>query len=716
MRANEDASNTNAVVVALPAADDPVHALGPEPSHVTLAYLGKPDDLDGEEVNARLAQVAKKYGPVTDNVSGKGTLGKDNAHVLHLDGEGTSQLRQAALTHGPILEAHQKADQFPTWNPHVTIGYPDEDDSIDQLAQPEKVRFDRIALWHGDQQTEHPLEGPMPEENTLTASISDQDVTVDPVDPVAWHGVWVVEGSDSGDRRTFAPNSLSNRELPLPLTWQKAAAPGHQGEVKVGVTTHLARVQRESDGKFEIRAGGLMLQNAEADEVVGEMAAFGRVGCSVGVDSATFSLDKTKPGPFGGAVTFSEACITNCTMVITGAFADAWITLGEAPEGFFGTADEPEPDREAVAVAAGELESFEAAVTAFRRGPGWVTDPVPTRRIHSYWTTPGQPGYAKIAWGTGGDFNRCRVEVGKYLAKSGDARFINQTCAQWHKDALGYYPSTHAKMLGKHASLDPLPMPTLVASGGSQRWVPKKEWFRNPELTEATLLQFEEHPEGTRVFGHLAEWGKCHLDFPGICVTPPPLSDSGRNFMIHRILTDDGIVFGGHITLGGGHADGNLTLHAAKEHYDNVSSVFADVVIGEDAVGIWFSGWLRPDHNNEEDRFKLFAAQLSGDWRDAGPDGMALIAAHAVVSPGFGIQPTVHVEDGRQVALVAAGGLAPRTQTEEINGATLDEIVAAGIAKYEERRAARERIMAAASAVGADPADRMARLREQIGD
>jgi hypothetical protein len=41
----------------------------------------------------------------------------------------------------------------------------------------------------------------------------------------------------------------------------------------------------------------------------------------------------------------------------------------------------------------------------YGRGPGWITNPVATKRIHDYWTKKGQEGYAKIGWGTAGDFN-----------------------------------------------------------------------------------------------------------------------------------------------------------------------------------------------------------------------------------------------------------------------------------------------------------------------
>src|SRR5690606_17936487 len=46
-------------------------------------------------------------------------------------------------------------------------------------------------------------------------------------------------------------------------------------------------------------------------------------------------------------------------------------------------------------------------------GPGWITHPVPTGRIRRYWTKG--KGAAKIRWGMGGDFNRCRRQLVKYI-------------------------------------------------------------------------------------------------------------------------------------------------------------------------------------------------------------------------------------------------------------------------------------------------------------
>lgn len=56
--------------------------------------------------------------------------------------------------------------------------------------------------------------------------------------------------------------------------------------------------------------------------------------------------------------------------------------------------------------------------------------------LKAYWTEPGQPGSAKIRWGTPGDFTRCHAHLAD---KVGDER-AKRICAQWHHDTTGLWP------------------------------------------------------------------------------------------------------------------------------------------------------------------------------------------------------------------------------------------------------------------------------------
>ena len=58
--------------------------------------------------------------------------------------------------------------------------------------------------------------------------------------------------------------------------------------------------------------------------------------------------------------------------------------------------------------------------------------------LRRYWTRGA--GAAKIRWGTPGDWKRCVRHLGKYMGERAKGY-----CQLRHKDALGYYTSTHAK-------------------------------------------------------------------------------------------------------------------------------------------------------------------------------------------------------------------------------------------------------------------------------
>jgi hypothetical protein len=319
------------------------------------------------------------------------------------------------------------------------------------------------------------------------------------------------------------------------------------------------------------------------------------------------------------------------------------------------------------------------------RGKGWLTHPKETKRIHDYWTRPGEEGYAKIGWGAPGDFNRCRVLVGEKIAKNSpeDARFLNEICAQWHHDALGIWPGQHHSM---DREGDPAPAVSLVAAGGPKA---PAGWFADPQLPGPTHLTVTE--EG-RVFGHLAEWETCHIGFDGVCVAPPTSASGYAYFATGRVLLDDGSVARtGVISLGGGHAGHRLRPQVAVEHYDATSAAVADVCIGEDDHGIWCAGWIRPG-TTEEQIVALRASDISGDWREVRSGQMELVAALACNVGGFPVV-SVGVEGGRQTSLVAAGAIHdPDGDVLEVLAASVEKAIADRKHRRHRMRLLRDRV------------------------
>lgn len=177
---------------------------------------------------------------------------------------------------------------------------------------------------------------------------------------------------------------------------------------------------------------------------------------------------------------------------------------------------------------------------------------------------------------------------------------------------------------------------------------PPKAWFIDPKLPGPTKITVT--ADG-RVFGHLAEFGKCHLTFANTCVTVPRSRRGYADFHAGTTKTAEGTVLDtGVLTVDTGHADTAWNLvDRVKAHYDNTGTAAAVVRAGEDAHGVWVAGSLVPGAN-EELAQKLRRSPLSGDWRRI-EGALELVAALGVNRPGFAITAS-----GEEQALVYSNG------------------------------------------------------------
>ena len=161
---------------------------------------------------------------------------------------------------------------------------------------------------------------------------------------------------------------------------------------------------------------------------------------------------------------------------------------------------------------------------------------------------------------------------------------------------------------------------------------PSKAYFENPKLTRPTAITVAD--DGVHIFGHLATWDTCHVGIQGRCQTAPRSATDYSYFAHGEVETAEGAkVRTGRITLGTGHAALSLGSDAAKAHYDDTGTAVADIAVGEDPIGIWFSGALRPGVTEEQIR-TLRASAVSGDWRNM-QGNLELMALLAVNTPGF---------------------------------------------------------------------------------
>jgi 2'-5' RNA ligase len=766
-------ANTSTVIVALPAEDDPVHSIGPEQKHATLLWFGEVEAEEAvEAIHSTALQMARQGGPTMpfeqDTAGEVDGLGDDDppAVVLHMSSDARDleftleSLREGLLEEPVVREAWAAQKQWPTYTPHITLGYGDEvtEEDIKAAKNLSSVRFDRIAVWHRDQQTEYPLGGTVPEKEALVAAVGGGE-------PIPWFGVWTKEGVWTGDKRKFRKGSLSTRPLPLPFTWQKVADEGHKGNVTIGHMTHTKMAEGgealgiEVEGQEVIADGGEMLVSGiffesvpETDEAIGLLAEAGRFGVSVDADDTEFDFDEENEG-----IEFTKARVASACMLPIPAFHEGWVALGKAPwmededteeapdeekkpEGTEVPEDDmirddapPPPDddeekRKKVAAAAvgdeiltammeklhvsdrpadeplvpdvirtdaATVEFVDVAPGKTEDGPGWLTNPVDTDRIRDYWVSG--PGAAKIGWGTAGDFNRCRAMVAEYVKP----QHINGYCANRHYDALGVWPGPGKRGHSADAAAFDSPTVSLVAAGGH---CAPSEWFTDPMLSEVTPLQVTK--EG-RVYGHVAEWKQCHLDsvLAGDVCTSPPRSETDYSFFLNSgvvLLDNDTQAAVGQISVGDGHAGPRMSVRGALHHYDSTSTAVADVTCGEDDHGIWVAGWIRPG-TSDEMVTALRASDVSPDWREV-RGNLEMIALLAVNVGGFGIpRPRVATQDGRQVSLVASTGMVlhDREETGEITGGetgidyeALAAHVAAELAAASERKQALEAMAA----------------------
>lgn len=552
-----------------------------------------------------------------------------------------------------------------------------------------------------------------PDEDLPVDELEDDEEEITEI-PV--HGVATIEGRPTGDGRQFAVGSLSFGSLPQPLGYEFESAHGGDNS-RVAIVGRIDRfwTVEHPDGYMEARWSGVVFPHKEHAAEAIEGVIDGSIGgVSVIVDSvevdvseqresliARIKADQGEGAPeeemsaeemadlmIGDGTmpvtTFNAARIRRFDMVPTPAYQEAYLAIGDR---FYDELDDAEkkalddcgcasgqehpvevPADEAIA-ASGIIDLDETSVDsrytslfkepglAFapgtKDGPGWITHPTATARIRRYWVRG--KGAAKIRWGVPGDFNRCRNQLAKYVQ---NPEWLAGLCANMHKEAIGVWPGQEGGGRGRHsltASAPPMltliTEPEAIVAAAEQGTVKPAAAFKNPRLNGPTPLTIE----GDRIYGHLATWGVCHIGIRDMCVTAPHSTNNYAGYRTGTVLTDEGPMAVGNITMGTGHASIKANAKDAVAHYDNTGSVVADVVTGEDSFGIWFAGVLRPGLTADQVD-ALRASALSGDWRyDMMTGNTELCAALAVNVPGYPIPRTIAASGAMGGALVAAG-------------------------------------------------------------
>lgn len=508
--ASADGPRDGVLIVALPAADDPVTEDSSEDeAHLTTIWFGSTDEaaVDPSVVGPTVERIASTLAPFTAKVERRGTLGDDEADVLFLDADDVRFLREALLADEDILNGMKSVEQYPEWTPHVTLGYPDAPGAERTVAA---VKFDRLALWVAQERIEYPLGEVMENENE--PDIPAPEHRLDYVDdPIPFWGVLAPEGRPSGDGRMFSTGALRARPLPLPLAYQKTNEPGHDGSYKVG---NIEKMWRVPDNTLVYYSGHFLSTVDDVDEIIGIMAESGGMsGVSVDADDGVMELQDAADDSGMELTVFSSARACGATLCNIPAFHEAFCALGSPPDVVVENAIPLSVESLAEQNNPVTIESLSAAgPVKTEDGPGWLTHPVDTDRLRDYWTHG--RGAAKIMWGAPGDFNRCRANLAKYVKPqhlsgycfTGDTEFLTRDGVTTFAEAVGTTVQvlTMKEPLGRGASpvtksgywveapvesFGEQPVLSVTLRRGKDRKViratPEHEWFASEDAKSA---------------------------------------------------------------------------------------------------------------------------------------------------------------------------------------------------------------------------------------
>lgn len=141
-------------IVAIPRDSDDVWKISSEKvPHLTLLFLG--DELKNvDHVKKFVEHAATNFDAFFLSVKNRGVLGDKSADVLFFEKHYNEQLesfRRQLLSDTDIFEAYSNTEQFETWTPHLTLGYPESPAKKSvEMSDYHIVHFDRIALWTGN--------------------------------------------------------------------------------------------------------------------------------------------------------------------------------------------------------------------------------------------------------------------------------------------------------------------------------------------------------------------------------------------------------------------------------------------------------------------------------------------------------------------------------------------------------------------------------------
>lgn len=710
--ADDAGAQTSVIVCALPAADDPVNSIdgadgGGDGLHATMLYFG--DVGTGDQPNpgltdafqatliAAVQAAAAMSQPFTDTVTGVESLGDDGARVWVLDPGSLEPIRNAVISADPsIADVMGQVTQFPKYTPHVTIAFPPDapadaedvtdDDAPDSgdaapdapvdttllddateaaAAAVTSIQFDRLAIWWAGDQTEYPLtaEGDTPAHQQPAAQPGDAAATLRQISGLLQAaGLTVVAADDP-----TPPPAPEDVPAAPPVVGPAAQDIAADGDPFYGIL--WPEGVQSGDGRA-VDPQATTWRDLPLSLMVQVETAMGHDGSVRAGRLDTIERDET----------------TYAVPVIR--YTGVWDTSDVAVEA------ERQVDNR---VLKGLSVDGVAVTIELRGSTGQVLDPMfdpfPEDGIVIEVATAAQVGGATAcsipafqqAYIANGTFD-ARVDPEPGWNDDGTAKDAAVPPAV----ASAPDPGAGEQPVGGEDFDEPVTAGarawTLVASAGQTWDMPVWPYsdFANPELADPTRLTVT---DDGRVFGHLATWGVCHIGIDGICQEPPVSATNYAYFATGKVETTEGFVAVGQLTMDTGHPSLYLSGRDATAHYDNTGTAVADVAIGQDGVGIWFAGRIRPGTTPEQVYALRATGSVSGDWRPQGT-GLELFAALVVNVNGFPIPHTAVAASAAGVlGLVAAGIVRPDPVSDPAPGTFDTAALVAQVVATLDRRA-----------------------------
>lgn len=443
-----------------------------------------------------------------------------------------------------------------------------------------------------------------------------------------WRGLLAPLGITTGDGRRFALDSVSWRELPLPLKWQRNDDMGHDDSVIIGSVDDISMgTVTDALSKGWVTDEGVSGLNFPPDT----LAVWGTGELFDDVD--------------GGALPRLAQDVAEARLLTERRVIGPSVDAGMAEA----VLAEPGEDE-----AVSEERLDEIFEDAWENGTPIVLETLFTVYEIAAATLVNIPAFAQCLPFTLEPADDTDTDDTEADAAATDAAALVAAAARERVTELAR---------------------SLTAAAGT---VCDVSVFADPEFTGVTAITIGTPDDSgvRRVSGHVAAFGVCHAGIRDVCTTAP--TSQGQYAAFHRYARtgsgQDLPVTAGRITVAHGdltgkcsccpgiddHACNRLSLGGAIAHYDRAQTV-AYVRAGEDRFGIWVSGIIAPEAT-DRDVAALARQKVSGDWRETG-GYLELVEVLTLnrEKPGFPL-PRAAVNNGRPMSLVAAGTVSATRQ------------------------------------------------------